>query len=76
MNKEIVLYGEQEGFINSWPTLWDAYYGWQEVKRTNKEFKIPKDKYYWQFEYDKDGFHYEQEIKFYVRNGKMFYKLL
>lgn len=76
MNKEIVLYGEQEGYIQSYKTLWDAYRGWQEIKRQNKEMKVAKDTYYWQFEYDKDGYHYQQEIKFYVRKGKMYWKYI
>lgn len=75
-NKEIVLYGEEEGFVNSYPTLWDAYYGFKEIKEFNRRHGASKDNYYWQFEYTKDGQIYERGIKFYVRNGKMYYKFI
>ena len=73
MNKEIVLYGENQGFIQSYPTLWDAYRGLKEIKKQDKIENITDD-YYFQFEYDKEGFHYQREIKIYVRNNKIFYK--
>lgn len=76
MNKEIVLYGEQEGYIKAYPTLWDAYRDWQEIKKQNKEFKMQEDTYYWQFEYDTEKEHIMRPIKFYVRKGKMFYKFI
>lgn len=79
MKKEIVLYREDEGEILSYPTLWDAYRGFKEVRRVDKEEKmcIAAKEYYWIFRVTKeDGTQTEQEIKFYVRNGKMFYKMV
>ena len=75
MNKEIVLYGEEQGYVNSYKTLWDAYEGFKEIKKQDKKENI-EDNYYWMFEYDKDNIHYERKIKFYVRNKKMFWKYI
>ena len=75
MNKEIVLYGEQQGLIASYLTLWDAYRDWQDIKRQNKELNID-DTYYWQFEYDTEKEHIMRPIKFYVRKNKMYWKFI
>lgn len=70
---EIVLYGEESGEINSYPTLWDAYRGLKEIKKFDKENRI-EDKYYFMHEYEKDGALYQGEIKIYRRGNKIFYK--
>ena len=79
MKKEIVLCREEEGEVLSYPTLWDAYRGFKEVRRWDKEsgFNCPASEYYWIFRVTKDdGTSTEQEIKFYVRKGKMYYKMI
>lgn len=80
MEKEIVLCREEEGEVLSYPTLWDAYRGFKEVRRWDKEvgFNCPASEYYWIFRTNNpDGTpRTEQEIKFYVRNNKMYYKMI
>lgn len=79
MKKEIVLQRDDESDIISYPTLWDAYRGFQEIKRLDKEEKtgIAASEYYWIFRVtNEDGTGWEQEIKFYVRRNKMYYKLV
>lgn len=73
IEKAIVLYGEEQGEITSFSTLWEAYKEFKEIKREDKHYNI-KDTYYWQFEYIKDGVCYARPIKFYVRKNKMYWK--
>jgi len=79
MEKEIVLCRDDGDDIISYPTLWDAYRGFKEIKRQDKEEHtgISPSEYYWIFRVnDKEGMPItEQNIKFYVRNNKMYYKL-
>ena len=79
ISKDIVLYREEEGEVQRYKTLWDAYRGFKEVRRSDKEERMGIDakEYYWIFEvtYDNNTFS-EREIKFYVRNGKMFWKYI
>ena len=79
IKKEIVLCREDEGEVLSYPTLWDAYEGFKEVRRVDKEEKmgIAANEYYWIFRAEfEDGSSTEQDLKFYVRNNKMYYKML
>ena len=77
VSKDIVLYREEEGEVQRYKTLWEAYKGFKEVRRCDKEEKMGIDakEYYWIFEvtYDDNTFT-EREIKFYVRKGKMYWK--
>ena len=74
MNSEITLYGKEQGYIESYKTLWEAYESFKDIKRQDQIENI-KDNYEWYFEYDKENNHYMIPIKFYVRNNKMYYKL-
>lgn len=79
IKKEIVLYRDEEGEVLSYPTLWDAYNGFKEVRRVDKEEQmgIAANEYYWLFRVTyEDGTETEQEIKFYVRKNKMYYKMI
>ena len=80
LKKEIVLCRDEEDDIISYPTLWDAYRGFQEIKRLDKEEHtgISPSEYFWIFRInDENGMPIrEQEVKFYVRNNKMYYKLI
>lgn len=69
----IVLYGEYSGEVSSYPTLWDAYRGLKEIKKSDKENGI-EDDYYFMHEYEKDGALYQSEIKIYKRGNKIYYK--
>lgn len=79
INKDIVLYRDEEGEVQRFKTLWEAYEGFKEVRKCDKEehMGIAANEYYWIFEvtYD-DNTYTEQEIKFYVRNNKMYYKFI
>ena len=79
VSKDIVLYREEEGEVQRYKTLWEAYKGFKEVRRCDKEEKMGIDakEYYWIFEvtFDDNTFT-EREIKFYVRKGKMYWKYI
>lgn len=79
ISKDIVLYGEEQGEVERYKTLWDAYYGYKEIRRTDKEENTGFDakEYYWIFEVEfEDHSILEREIKFYVRNNKMYWKYI
>jgi hypothetical protein len=79
INKDIILYGEEQGEVVRYKTLWDAYYGYKEIRKQDKEENTGFDakEYYWIFEvtFDDNTFT-EREIKFYVRKGKMYLKYI
>lgn len=79
INKDIVLYRDEEGEVQRYKTLWEAYEGFKEVRRVDKEehMGIAANEYYWIFEVTYDDHTYtEQEIKFYVRKGKMYWRFV
>ena len=79
IEKAIVLYRDDEGEVMRFKTLWEAYEGYKDVRRCDKEEKMGIDakEYYWIFEVTFDDHTYtEREIKFYVRKGKMYWKYI
>lgn len=77
ISKDIVLYREEEGEVRRFKTLWEAYYGYKETRRVDKEERMGfgAEEYYWIFEVTFDDHTItEKEIKFYVRKGKMYWK--
>lgn len=79
ISKDIILYRDDEGEVMRYKTLWEAYEGFKEVRRMDKEehMGINAKEYHWIFEvtYDDNTFT-EREIKFYVRNKKMYWRYL
>lgn len=79
IDKAIVLYGTEQGEVARYKTLWEAYNGYKDVRRCDKEENMGFDakEYYWLFEvtYDDHTFS-ERPLKFYVRNNKMYYKFI
>lgn len=74
-NKDLVLYGEGQGEVLRCKTLWEAYNTFKEIKKEDKRNKL-KDEYYWTFEVEYLDYIEVRNIKFYVRNNKMFYKFI
>ena len=79
IDKSIVLYRDEEGEVQRFNTLWEAYEGFKEIRKCDirERMGIEAKEYYWIFEvtYDDNTFS-EREIKFYVRKGKMYWKFI
>lgn len=77
MKGKIVLYYDNQE-IQRFDTLWDAYKGYKNIRKTDLRNKIHVETklYEWTFEYEKDDMLYVQPIKFYVRKNKMYWKFI
>lgn len=77
MKGKIVLYCEGSE-VKSYSSLWEAYTGFKEIRRVDKEYRngFKASDYNWEFEYKKNNILYSRPIKFYIRKGKMYYKFI
>lgn len=73
MKKEYVLYGTDEGEVQRFNNIVDAYKGYQEIKRIDKENYIYQS-YYFQLEYEEENTIYYCDYKIYRRGNKVFGK--